>query len=85
MVRGAVAVLAQADNEDAECVVCMGELEPTDALVRLPCNRASKGAKAHVFHEQCLARWLLQSAACPICRRGVRPMLARPRERDPVQ
>ena len=33
------------------------------------------GPKAHLFHAECLSRWLLTSAACPTCRRGVRPML----------
>jgi hypothetical protein len=57
---------------DVECIICLAEMEPEEALVQLPC---SEGDKAHVFHEQCLGRWLLTSAACPTCRRGVRPML----------
>jgi hypothetical protein len=53
-------------------------MEPKDELVRLPCSRANDQAeaeRAHIFHADCLQRWLLTSAACPICRRGVRPML----------
>lgn len=36
-------------------------------------------AKSHIFHSECLSRWLLTSAACPTCRRPVRPMLAKAR------
>ena len=57
---------------DIECIICLSDMEPHEQLVRLPCSEA---AKAHIFHSQCLSRWLLTSAACPTCRRGVRPML----------
>jgi hypothetical protein len=57
---------------DVECIICLSEMEAGEELVKLPCSEA---AKAHVFHHDCLKRWLLCSAACPTCRRGVRPML----------
>ena len=71
---------AQTDGE-LECIICLSDMEPQEELVRLPCSEA-EGAKAHVFHSDCLGRWLLTSAACPTCRRGVRPML---RREQPVQ
>ena len=64
-------LMAQTDG-DAECIICLSDMEAHEALVRLPCSEA---AKAHVFHTECLSRWLLCSAACPTCRRGVRPMM----------
>ena len=64
--------LSAATDGDVECIICLGDMEEGEQLVRLPCSEA---AKAHVFHAGCLQRWLLCSAACPTCRRGVRPML----------
>ena len=69
-------LLAQTDG-DIECIICLGEMEAGEPLVRLPCSEAGK---AHVFHRECLQRWLLCSAACPTCRRGVRPMLRKAKE-----
>ena len=69
--------LQEAIGDDAECIICLSELEPNEPLVRLPCSEA----RAHVFHEECLGRWLLTSAACPTCRRGVRPMLKKDKRR----
>ena len=63
---------------DVECIICLSDLEIGEPLVRLPCSEA---AKAHIFHAECLTRWLLCSAACPTCRRGVRPMLRKPKQR----
>lgn len=45
-----------------ECAICMYELELTDTV--LPCK--------HYFHRACIATWLNQNAACPVCRREVR-------------
>ena len=48
---------AQTDGE-LECIICLSDMEPQEELVRLPCSEA-EGAKAHVFHSDCLGRWLL--------------------------
>ena len=61
---------------ELECIICLSDMEVKEELVKLPCSEA-EGAKAHIFHSECLKRWLLCSAACPTCRRGVRPMLKR--------
>ena len=81
--------LAAQTDGDCECIICLGDLEPHEELVRLPCTDHGHGhghgdaakaeAKAHIFHKECLSRWLLCSAACPTCRRGVRPMLKKGR------
>ncbi|KAJ9147245.1 hypothetical protein P3X46_029425 [Hevea brasiliensis] len=42
------------------CVVCLEELEEEDDLIELPCS--------HLYHEDCIVRWLLSSHLCPLCR-----------------
>lgn len=92
-VRLDAADLHEATDGDSECIICLGEMEPNERLVRLPCSEpaaassssaeadgvgdhhAPPAPKAHIFHAECLSRWLLTSAACPTCRRAVRPML----------
>ena len=75
--------LQRETDGDIECIICLGEMEADEPLVCLPCNGKEEGeesaAKSHVFHADCLARWLLTSAQCPTCRRKVRPMLAKAR------
>ena len=76
------------DLQSFECAVCMGPitLSPTRgeddgselvnesaSLVRLPCGK--HGETPHLYHAECLDRWLLRKADCPVCRRDVRPML----------
>jgi hypothetical protein len=45
--------------EDPSCVVCMSDIDSSEAVVT-PCN--------HVFHAQCLARWMEEKMECPTCR-----------------
>ncbi|KAJ9141304.1 hypothetical protein P3X46_031852 [Hevea brasiliensis] len=42
------------------CVVCLEELEEDDDLIELPCS--------HLYHEDCIVKWLLSSHLCPLCR-----------------
>ncbi|TMX02883.1 hypothetical protein EJD97_019323 [Solanum chilense] len=47
-------------NSNDECLVCLDELgEETDVL-RLPCS--------HMFHAECITKWLQNSHYCPLCR-----------------
>ncbi|KAL3532009.1 hypothetical protein ACH5RR_005530 [Cinchona calisaya] len=47
--------------DQAECVVCLGELEHGEMVRLLPnCN--------HAFHVQCIDEWFLAHTSCPICR-----------------
>ena len=88
--------LERATGSEPECAICLGDMDATEPLVCLPCTGEvpfdgnggerpaepppSSGAKAHLFHAECLSRWLLASATCPTCRRAVRPMLAKARK-----
>ncbi|XP_051149136.1 E3 ubiquitin-protein ligase RHA2A-like [Andrographis paniculata] len=46
---------------DAECVVCLNRLGEENRLRRLACR--------HVFHKDCLDRWLdYLNFTCPLCR-----------------
>ena len=60
---GATGHTALREEEEAEeelCAVCLSGYEADDVLLRLPCE--------HLFHEQCIARWLTTDSTCPHCR-----------------
>lgn len=44
-----------------ECIICLSEIIPekNDYMIT-PCN--------HVFHENCLEKWMVNNNTCPICR-----------------
>merc|ERR1711871_885665 len=48
------------ENENEVCPDCLMEYEDDDMLLRLPCE--------HLFHEDCVSRWLAQDSSCPHCR-----------------
>lgn len=54
--------------QDKECCICLNSDESLSPLpwVELPCK--------HIFHRQCVSRWLLCNNTCPICRDNVRVM-----------
>ncbi|KAF5749035.1 hypothetical protein HS088_TW04G00996 [Tripterygium wilfordii] len=43
-----------------ECVICLEELLVGVEVTRMPCG--------HVFHGDCIVRWLETSHLCPLCR-----------------
>eukprot|EP00392_Amoebophrya_sp_AT5.2_P008700 g8728.t1 len=42
-----------------ECPYCLGEFEPSDTVVRLPC--------LHTFHASCVEEWVKTNGTCPTC------------------
>lgn len=47
------------DLEDSVCVICIEEFENHTMAAKLSCG--------HVFHEMCIAKWLIKNRKCPIC------------------
>jgi hypothetical protein len=45
---------------EEKCTICLCEYEQYDSVRRLPC--------IHLFHIECVDKWLIQSKRCPICR-----------------
>lgn len=74
------------EEENDECTICFDKMSVGDAAMRIPCG--------HLFHEDCVRKWLESSNMCPVCRyelptddvafendRRVRMMNRRPRLR----
>ncbi|XP_015054997.2 E3 ubiquitin-protein ligase SDIR1-like [Solanum pennellii] len=53
-------VEANERNSNDECLVCLDELGEETQVVRLPCS--------HMFHAECITKWLENSHYCPLCR-----------------
>ncbi|CAF1056344.1 unnamed protein product [Rotaria sordida] len=45
---------------EEKCTICLCEYDQYDNVRRLPCM--------HLFHIECVDKWLIQSKRCPICR-----------------
>lgn len=43
-----------------ECPICQEEFEPGDDIVQLTCH--------HIFHKDCIKKWLKINKTCPICK-----------------
>ncbi|KAJ8900717.1 hypothetical protein NDN08_000018 [Rhodosorus marinus] len=53
----------EAQSCDEQCTVCLCEYETGELVRRLPCN--------HVYHKNCLDKWMVKYANCPTCRSPV--------------
>ncbi|KAK6346892.1 hypothetical protein TWF696_006994 [Orbilia brochopaga] len=62
-------------DEGTECVVCQDEFKVQEEVVKLPCR--------HIYHEECVTRWLETHDACPICRTPITPENERPQRSTP--
>lgn len=68
---GAAAPDDQAAEEGVSCAVCLVDLEVGQSVVQLPCN--------HLYHPECIKKWLQQSDVCPTCRFNLHGSLPSPR------
>ncbi|XP_045804847.1 E3 ubiquitin-protein ligase At1g63170-like [Trifolium pratense] len=50
-------------GEDAVCCICILNYENEDELRELPCS--------HLFHKECVDKWLKINALCPLCKSDV--------------
>lgn len=50
-------------NEKKSCTICLDEFSPESKIKTLPCF--------HIFHANCITKWLERKAECPICRTPV--------------
>ncbi|MBA0736015.1 hypothetical protein Gogos_009611 [Gossypium gossypioides] len=47
-------------GDEEKCMICLEEVEVGFEASQMPCS--------HVFHDDCIKKWLQQSHYCPICR-----------------
>lgn len=52
------------ESNQSTCVICLSDLEIGEIMRRLPC--------IHIFHLNCVDKWLLNNGRCPICRRPIK-------------
>ncbi|XP_027940280.1 E3 ubiquitin-protein ligase At1g63170 [Vigna unguiculata] len=50
-------------GEDAVCCICLAKYENNDELRELPCS--------HLFHKDCVDKWLKINSLCPLCKNDV--------------
>lgn len=50
----------EGDNP-GKCPICLVEIEPGCTVIYLGCE--------HVYHKECITRWLEEKTTCPVCRK----------------
>ena len=51
-------------NECYQCIICMEEFNEGEEVTLLPCE--------HIFHMECIEKWLLKEKTCPFCKSEIR-------------
>lgn len=51
-------------DQDDKCAICLGDYEQDEEVKNMPCG--------HLFHSECLGRWLKINRTCPICKQSLR-------------
>lgn len=55
-------------RQDAQCIICLSPFETGEELEQLPgCH--------HLYHPDCISKWLERTSSCPICRHDIRPSI----------
>jgi hypothetical protein len=50
-------------NQNNECVICMENFENHHNIFKTVCN--------HIYHKDCIMKWIFQNINCPICRKKI--------------
>ncbi|KAK2961522.1 hypothetical protein BLNAU_3644 [Blattamonas nauphoetae] len=58
------AATAENSTSDVTCVICQGDYEEEERLMRLDCG--------HLFHWDCCVEWIKKYPTCPLCRLSLR-------------
>ncbi|TYJ41731.1 hypothetical protein E1A91_A03G041200v1 [Gossypium mustelinum] len=59
-------IILHTKGEETECCICLGVFEDEEMVKVLPqCN--------HVYHSQCVDKWLGSQSSCPLCRACLNP------------
>ncbi|XP_011013930.1 PREDICTED: uncharacterized protein LOC105117854 [Populus euphratica] len=53
-------VVLDASASARDCTVCMEDIDAGSEAIRMPCS--------HVYHSDCIVKWLQTSHMCPLCR-----------------
>jgi Ring finger domain len=51
---------SRSESHANSCSVCLGQFQEGETVRTLPC--------LHQFHQDCVDRWLVQKATCPVCK-----------------
>ncbi|WOH06460.1 hypothetical protein DCAR_0625887 [Daucus carota subsp. sativus] len=58
---GATRIQVEEGNKNVQqCVICQEEYHDGEKVTCMPC--------LHMFHKDCITKWLLRSHLCPICK-----------------
>ncbi|KAK2654339.1 hypothetical protein Ddye_014195 [Dipteronia dyeriana] len=47
-------------DDECKCMICLEEFSTGVETMRMPCG--------HLYHEECIVKWLETSHMCPLCR-----------------
>lgn len=71
-IEGLSRIQYHSSGEKDLCTICYCEFEEEEKVISLRCK--------HLYHEECIVKWLEKNAKCPVCKR---PQTDRPiREND---
>lgn len=57
-------VVAQQNDSEEECTICLDSLEKNNSVATLECG--------HEFHNCCIKDWMKIKKTCPICRKKIK-------------